>query len=111
MIEYEDDQYEAMTNHLIVLVFAFIFLLLNCALYLINFSLFPSETAQNNSFEAADSNSGNTPSKSFVVCKVCGDKASRYHYEVTSCEGYKVNIGQSLSQRSSVDQDKQEGRQ
>lgn len=46
-------------------------------------------------FNGADSNS-NTTSKSFVPCKVCGDKASGYHYGVTSCEGCKVSYPHSL---------------
>ena len=39
--------------------------------------------------QPADSN---TPKQPFVPCKVCGDRASGFHYGVTSCEGCKVNI-------------------
>ena len=50
-----------------------------------------SSSSSQHGYTQADSNS-TTPSKSFVPCKVCGDKASGYHYGVTSCEGCKVSF-------------------
>ena len=38
----------------------------------------------------ADSNSCGAGQQPFIACRVCGDKASGYHYGVTSCEGCKV---------------------
>lgn len=49
-------------------------------------------SAEQQQYAAADSASPSAGSKTFVPCKVCGDKASGYHYGVTSCEGCKVII-------------------
>ncbi|CAB3258860.1 unnamed protein product [Arctia plantaginis] len=52
-----------------------------------------------NQYPADSASSGGVTPKAATPCKVCGDKASGYHYGVTSCEGCKGFFRRSIQKQ------------